>query len=787
MLGQNLISLGTIEMIDEKNLLPLERLFFGREASSLPQRDQVEAAERAVELAQGSYHPRVGLDCSTHPRWEMMHERCRIVSSLFANVQSKNQVRILDVGTNLGFIPLQLSREFPTVVGVDVSAELITTCRVAALDAGSRARFARWDLFASMKKNEELDLYNVDCLILLNVLHQVIFKYGLEFVQISLAEVITKVDYLLVELAERSEYKSHENGHLLPHNSSDVFAMCSGCEITRLTPQFPYKNRTLYLVERRKLNVGNAQLSIRRRAFSANVAAEIARKYYFCDGIVVKEYRGLRGREAERFDSEVWSLDQIQRRQEFPHLLLVDRKKQLGRVVMSRCSGVLLSDLIQFDLPLNARKGIVQQLSRILLDLNDIGIFQNDLSAHNLIVDARGVLQLFDFDRAGSYPTMEPFGAVLWLMHDVIVGSNVSYMEEVFDKLSFFDTDRTISRFLPPKEPFGSDPLFKEIYQSAITSRSYDEFLQTLSAVTKRLPPNLIDFDVLQVCIAQAGQIEADSQEKSGWFPPSHESAEATASTVFKAVMGRAPSDAVVAWLGAGAGEPADVLEKLCREAEGRSRLLRALDRTQQSSSPASSGSGAFLQIFDNNYATLLGKRAHTFRLMFERLLQKRPEGHLIVETGALRAIGNWEGDGQSTYLFGKFCGEHSGVCISIDSSLLAMDSSQRLSEDCSVRIYGESLKSLQNMRKIAEGKVIDLLYLDSFDVDFEDASPSAEHHLSELKAVWPLLGKGSIVAVDDTPITEGGVIGKGQFVERYLTDKGAKKIGSGYQSVWEI
>lgn len=46
----------------------------------------------------------------------------------------------------------------------------------------------------------------------------------------------------------------------------------------------------------------------------------------------------------------------------------------------------------------------------------------------------------------------------------------------------------------------------------------------------------------------------------------------------------------------------------------------------------------------------------------------------------------------------------------------------------------------------------IDVLYLDSYDVDWTNPSGSMEHHLQELKAAWPLLARRSIVAFDDTP-----------------------------------
>ena len=46
------------------------------------------------------------------------------------------------------------------------------------------------------------------------------------------------------------------------------------------------------------------------------------------------------------------------------------------------------------------------------------------------------------------------------------------------------------------------------------------------------------------------------------------------------------------------------------------------------------------------------------------------------------------------------------------------------------------------------------LVYLDSYDVDFTDPMPAAEHCVAELAAALPTLGPGSLVLVDDSPGT---------------------------------
>ena len=76
-----------------------------------------------------------------------------------------------------------------------------------------------------------------------------------------------------------------------------------------------------------------------------------------------------------------------------------------------------------------------------------------------------------------------------------------------------------------------------------------------------------------------------------------------------------------------------------------------------------------------------------------------------------------------------------------------------------------------------------DLLYLDSFDVDFENPLPAAAHHLSELMAALNLLAPGSLVAVDDNRDDQG----KGSEVAWFLAEHGAVEIVRGYVRVWRI
>jgi FkbM family methyltransferase len=94
----------------------------------------------------------------------------------------------------------------------------------------------------------------------------------------------------------------------------------------------------------------------------------------------------------------------------------------------------------------------------------------------------------------------------------------------------------------------------------------------------------------------------------------------------------------------------------------------------------------------------------------------------------------------------------------------------------------------------------VDLLYLDSYDVNFDDVFPSAFHHIKELVAASPLIHPETLVVVDDSPSSFTGFVGpegqlhlvtqpkaggKGKFVAEYAQQVGAEKIFEGYQCGW--
>jgi hypothetical protein len=186
----------------------------------------------------------------------------------------------------------------------------------------------------------------------------------------------------------------------------------------------------------------------------------------------------------------------------------------------------------------------------------------------------------------------------------------------------------------------------------------------------------------------------------------------------------------------------------------------------------------SFLEtVFKPQLKHLLRHRAESFQIMFE-LLEKKPEKEFcVVETGTSRQPGNWGGDGQSTVQWDMFVNFYNGKVFSVD---ISEENCQAASTQCSEKTTLICSDSVSFLNRVSLHE-IDLLYLDSYDVDFNAPHPSALHHLKELCACWRDLKSGCIIAVDD----HNSGTGKGMYVKDFFDNIGMKPIFEGYQIVY--
>jgi FkbM family methyltransferase len=197
-----------------------------------------------------------------------------------------------------------------------------------------------------------------------------------------------------------------------------------------------------------------------------------------------------------------------------------------------------------------------------------------------------------------------------------------------------------------------------------------------------------------------------------------------------------------------------------------------------------------------------LDMRAENFTKIFE-YLDMFDHPVRIVETGCVRKENDWAGDGGSTMLFGKYAEFHPDAVVhSVDSDAEACALCRRLTGGHVQVHHGDSIAFLKSLADAPPDglEAIDLLYLDSHEVDYDNIFPGAFHHLQEYLAVSPLVQPETLVVIDDAPpvfsgakgpdnkfrmVTRSKIGGNGKLVADYAYKIGADNYFFGQQCGW--
>ena len=181
-----------------------------------------------------------------------------------------------------------------------------------------------------------------------------------------------------------------------------------------------------------------------------------------------------------------------------------------------------------------------------------------------------------------------------------------------------------------------------------------------------------------------------------------------------------------------------------------------------------------------------LYQRADGFNLVFAHLESRAQDQYHIIETGTLRNPGNWK-DGQSARLFTEFVEHHGGTVRSVDIDPAAVASARgAITSDQFESTCQDSVLYLATQLDLDQ---VDLFYLDSYDVKWNDDHLSAEHHLREFQTIEPNLKPGALVVIDDNSRFKdsGTRTGKGHYIADYLHAKGIDPVYDAYQIIYKF
>jgi hypothetical protein len=140
------------------------------------------------------------------------------------------------------------------------------------------------------------------------------------------------------------------------------------------------------------------------------------------------------------------------------------------------------------------------------------------------------------------------------------------------------------------------------------------------------------------------------------------------------------------------------------------------------------------------------GKALHlnylTFKELFSQMNGKRDL--VILETG-MAAHGT-----NSTYLFDAYIRKYGGSFYSVDTNPELIEKHKGNMCPGTKLFCQDSVEFIKQWT--VDHKHTDVVYLDSFDLNFYNHHPSADHGLKEYNAILPTLHKDSLLLIDDTP-----------------------------------
>ena len=181
-----------------------------------------------------------------------------------------------------------------------------------------------------------------------------------------------------------------------------------------------------------------------------------------------------------------------------------------------------------------------------------------------------------------------------------------------------------------------------------------------------------------------------------------------------------------------------------------------------------------------------LYKRKKGFITIFNLLFQQKKENFYIIETGTVRKPNNWK-DGNSGFLFTEMVKTYGGFVKSVDINQTAVDIANNFIDQKFYKSYcSDSVAWLNSLNDL---NIVDMFYLDSYDVKWPDDSLSAAHHLKEFQTIEKHLKSGCIVAIDDNSkfLETNKRTGKGRMIVEYLESKGIYPIYDAYQIIYKF
>ncbi len=380
--------------------------------------DRLRAAVSQVE----HYQPLYGVEGVVTEPARPSRDRAETIAGAVGPLRG---LRVLDIGSSLGYMSFALAAHGARVTGWEMSAANAEVARLVGQINGLPVTFQTVALDETTAAGLVEDRHDV--ILVLSVLHHVIHFQGLDAARRIVRDLLRSAPVLVLELAAQGEDPSLFWDAAQPADPLAVLDLVRDeVEVTRLG-DFPThlsdSTRPVYRVSRAPVVTVNGHPypydTVTGEAYALSpvvLSREVERRYYFGEGVVVKDYvfSSTTPDNWNQILRELYIHNQFADRPAIHHhIALLDWEVDArhARLVLERLPGTLLSDLPPTSPPTLA--SILHDVLHTLADLADRGFHHNDVRSWNILVDGSRAW-LLDYGRCAHDSYEDDVVALAW-------------------------------------------------------------------------------------------------------------------------------------------------------------------------------------------------------------------------------------------------------------------------------------------------------------------------------------------------------------------------------------
>ena len=444
--------------------------------------------QKAVSELPELYQPLYGINNTTvRKASRLCSDRLDAISRVISQHPS-DAPNILDVGCAQGYMSFGISEKVPgsVVLGIDNLEKNINVCKLISERIKSDASF----LYETLNKTSFSEhLKNgYDVVLLLNVIHHLCTHLGAEETKEVLEQAAGNADFVLIELASKTEELAWVQNALDDTDwlSGFHFVAKIGDYCTHLSDQ----KRSLYFCSNRYALIDSQIFEfttfMNRSHAGAFDDSVLGRRYYLSSSVVVKKFNffGKLGRRNKaEFMREIRYLQQVKK----PRLLATKITDETGLVAREFIQGTLLSNTWQHTND-HSVVSIFRNTLNKLAELEKAGFYHHDLRPWNILVLPDGNTELIDFGAVNNRKKRNCFEDVLSLLSWLYTEN---WCEGILAELGIAEQKHS--------------SIFQYVRRTATKNISYVGILTSIDNDPKILPrPDIITYQHDQVASVQS-------------------------------------------------------------------------------------------------------------------------------------------------------------------------------------------------------------------------------------------------------------------------------------------